>query len=214
MTVPAEYANHYAPVKYFLASYRALSDGRSGIRELEERLNTENSPLSEWKVIWIGTCTVLRTAIDLFKVDKKSCINSRIREEIAAEWAAIKESEEKHAIYWKFLKQERDNVIHEYNWRAYEAWIKPDGTFRAERLSLLELLSMDDGARPTLMMRSGAFEGRDSLDLLKDSASWIEDRIFNSIRRAGFDPEERRGLVHFRSPPKLRSILGSSLSQP
>ena len=69
MTVPLQYSNHHMPVKYFLASYRALSDGRSGIRHLEDQLQTATSLLSEWKVVWIGTCTILRTAIDLFRID-------------------------------------------------------------------------------------------------------------------------------------------------
>jgi hypothetical protein len=77
MTVPTKYANSYVPVKYFLSSYRALSDGRRGIRHLEERLGAATFLLSEWKVIWIGTCAVLRTAIDLFRVDMKSCLATR-----------------------------------------------------------------------------------------------------------------------------------------
>lgn len=213
MTVSTTYANSYIPVKYFLSSYRALSDGRSGIRHLEEQLATTTFLLSEWKVIWIGTCTVLRSAIDLFRVDMKSCIAPQIREEIAAEWKAIKNRKDEHAIFWEFLRKERDNVIHEYRWRAYEAWMKPDGTFRAARLSLLIL--DDDGARPVLKMRGGAFEGRDSLELLKESADWVEARIFGAIRRAGFDPEEKRNLLHFRSPPVHRgSVLNEDPTQP
>ncbi|MER9776274.1 hypothetical protein [Mesorhizobium sp. M0220] len=207
MTVPTKYANSYVPVKYFLSSYRALSDGRSGIHHLDERLAEATFLVSEWKVIWIGTCAVLRTAIDLFRVDAKSCLSLRIRQEITVEWNAIKDQRENHAIFWDFLRQERDNVIHEYQWRAYEQWIKPDGTFRATRLSLLALA--DDDAKPVLLMKGGPFEGRNSLDLLKEGADWVEARIFGAIRRAGFDPEERRGLVHFQPRPTLKgSILG------
>lgn len=202
MTVSSKYANNYVPVKYFLSSYRALSDGRSGIRHLEERLDVATFFLSEWKVIWIGTCAILRTAIDLFRVDAKSCLAPRIREEIAAEWKAIKDQKDEHAIFWEFLRQERDNVIHEYQWRAYEAWMKPDGTFRAAQLSLLTL--DDDGARPLLLIKGGPFEGRNSLELLKEGAIWVEERIFSAIRRAGFDPEEDRGLVNFQPRPDLK----------
>ncbi|MER9493977.1 hypothetical protein NKI86_19360 [Mesorhizobium sp. M0320] len=106
-----------------------------------------------------------------------------------------------------FLRQERDNVIHEYQWRAYEQWIKPDGTFRVTQLSLLGLA--DDDAKPVLLMKGGPFEGRNSLDLLKEGADWVEARIFGAIRRAGFDPEEWRGLVHFQPRPTLKGgILG------
>lgn len=201
MTLPNHFENHYVPVKYFLASYRALSDGRSGVRHLEHLLENSSFLLSEWKVVWIGTCAILRTAIDLFKVDAKSCISPDIRNEIAAEWHAIKSDETEHAIFWRFLRDERDNIVHQYQWRAYEAWIKPDGTFRAPRLSQI-LMVDDDGARPVLMMKGGHFEGRDSLDLLKEGADWVEERIFCAVRRAGVDPEEHRSLAYFQPRPK------------
>lgn len=207
MTIPLKYSNHYVPVKYFLASCRALSDGRSGIMQLEKKLNSAKVLLSDWKVQWIGTCTISRTAIDLFRIDAKSCLNLRIREEIAAEWSAIKDNKEMHAIFWEFLRDERNNVIHQYQWRTYEAWMKPDGTFRENRLSLLSI--EDDGARPILMMNDGPFKGQNSLDLLNESAGWVEERIFSAIRRAGFDPNEARNLGNFMPLPTLSSsILG------
>jgi hypothetical protein len=59
-------------------------------------------------------------------------------------------------------------------------------------------------------MRSGPFEGRNSLDLLKEGADWVEARIFAAIRRAGLDPDEERGLGSFQPRPKLTGgILGS-----
>lgn len=209
MTLPSQYPNHYVPVKYFLASYRALSDGRSGIRDLEEKLRSAKVLLSNWKIMWIGTCTILRTSIDLFRVDAKSCLAPRIREEIGSEWSAIRDFKEQHAIFWDFLRHERDSVIHQYQWRAYESWIKPDGTFRGPRLSLL-IMEDDDGARPALIMNDGPFKGRNSLDLLNESADWVEARIFAALQRAGFDPNEARSLGTFMPMPKLKG--GSLLS--
>jgi len=207
MTLPSQYSNHYVPVKYFLASYRALSDGRTGVRLLEEKLETSTrSLLSEWKVLWIGTCTILRTSIDLFRIDGESCLSSRIREEIQAEWHAIRAEREKHAIFWEFLRKERDSVIHQYEWRAYETWIKPDGTFRGPKLALL-FMEDDDGAKPAILMKDGFFKGRDSLGLLRDGADWVEERIFSAVRRAGFDPEEARSLGSFLPPPKIEGGL-------
>ena len=218
--VPSKYANNYLPVKYFLASYRALSDGRSGIRHLEELLNEATGLLSEWKVNWIGTCALLRTAIALFKVDEKSCLPPRLRAELAAEWKSIKDQRADHEIYWEFLTRERNNILHEYDWQAYEAWMKPDGTLRAASLSLLSLLTLgEDGARPVLLIKGGPFEGRNSLDLLREGADWVEARIFAAVRRAGYDPEEERGLVHFQPRPKpsgglLDLLVSGDDSQP
>ncbi|WP_082711527.1 hypothetical protein [Methylobacterium indicum] len=206
MTVHSKYANSFAPVKYFLSSYRALCDGRSGVQQLEEKIETANLLLSDWKVNWIGACSILRVAIDLLKIDAKSCLKQEIKDEISKEWMNIKKNREEHAIFWQFLKKERDSIIHGYEWQAYEAWMKPDGTFRGP----LSLLAMnDDGARPVLRMRGGFFEGHNSLDLLKESADWVEERIMSAIRRAGYDPEESRGLLNFELPPKTtESLLG------
>lgn len=212
MTLPSQYPNHYVPVKYFLASYRALSDGRTGVRLLEEKLEkSTRSLLSEWKVLWIGTCTILRTSIDLFRIDGESCLALRIREEIKAEWHAIRAEKEKHAIFWEFLRKERDSVIHQYEWRAYETWIKPDGTFRGPKLSLL-IMEDDDGAKPAILMNDGFFKGRDSLELLREGADWVEARIFSAVRRAGFDPDEARNLASFLPLPTIKGGLFSDLS--
>jgi len=77
---------------------------------------------------------------------------------------------------------------------------------REPRLSLL-LMEDDDGARPALLMNDGPFKGQNSLDLLKESADWVEERIFGAIRRAGFDPNEARSLGNFMPLPKLNGGL-------
>jgi hypothetical protein len=186
MTDLTKFTNTYIPVKFFLSSYRALSDGRNGIRHLEERLEATTLVLSEWKVMWFGTCAVLRTAIDLFQIDAKSCLDTSIRDEVASEWECIKAQKTNHTIFWEFLKRERDNVVHGYQWQAYETWIKPDGTFRPAQLSILAL--SDDGARPVLLMRSGPFEGRNSLELLSrllKNAPRIFGFVIHSIHGPG-----------------------------
>lgn len=205
MTVPDKYRHNSAPVKYFLSSYRALSDGRNGIVLLEKQIETAKFALYEWKVTWIGTCTIIRSSIDLFQIDAKSCLHPRICEEIIKEWHDIRKNRDKNRIFWDFLRQERNSILHEYEWRAYEAWMKPDGTLRPARLSLLMI--DDDGARPALLMRDGPFKGRNSLELLKESADWAESRIFSAIKRAGFDPNESRNFVDFMPLPNLRPSL-------
>ena len=114
MSYPPNYPPIYIPIKWFLSSYRALSDGMSGIRLLEARLREKNFHLFEWKIAWIGTCAILRTAIDLFRVDSKSCINADIRREILEEWNSIKKDKYSHAIFWEFLKKERASLCKKY----------------------------------------------------------------------------------------------------
>ncbi|WP_143007078.1 hypothetical protein [Ancylobacter rudongensis] len=208
MTLPQNYRHNYIPTKYFLSSYRALSDGRSGIRNLNDRLKSVDTLLFEWKVGWIGACTILRTSIDLFKIDAKSCLPSCLTNAIKDEWKFINSEKDKNEIFWHFLKKERDSIIHQYEWRAYEAWIKQDGTFSARRLSLISMYN-DDGARPVIRMNGGKFSGRDSLELLTESSNWIEERIFSAVRRAGFNPDEERNMSSFQT----RAEAGQTLAQ-
>ena len=196
MAVPHKYVDNYVPVKFFLTSYRALSDGKTGVRHLEQHLQSSEILLSEWKVIWIGACTLLRTSIELFRVDAKSCINQKIREEILSEWESIKKKKEHHPIFWEFLRKERNNILHEYEWAAYEVLMDQDGTTRHSRMSILHIKPED--AEYVLIMRGGPYKNRNSLDLLKESAEWVEARIFGAIRRAGFDPDENRNVVNFQ----------------
>jgi hypothetical protein len=61
-----------------------------------------------------------------------------------------------------------------------------------------------------LIMRGGHYKNHNSLDLLKESADWIQARIFGAICRAGFDPEEYRRIGDFQKrPPTHGSLLGS-----
>lgn len=201
MVVPRTYANNFVAIKYMLSSYRALADARAGISHLEAMLNESTYLYSEWKIVWIGVCTTLRTSIDLFQVDARSCLSEALRTEFKAEWDHVKSHAEDHAIYWDFLKKERDAIVHEYAWTAYEAWLEPDGTVQAPPTILGRLL-VESEARPVLLMRSGSYAGQNSLSLLSEAADWAEERIYSAVRRAGFDPEEKRGLYDFREMPK------------
>lgn len=206
------YRDRCIPVKYFLNSYRALSDGTCGVRNLQEMLDTEHFLLSNWEVVWAGTCALLRAAITMFKVDAKSCIDSRLGDEIAAEWKLICKKEE-HPIFWQFLLQERDNIMHRYEWAAYEMWMDESGNFSPPKLSLLNV--RPENSRTVLLMRSGHYKAQDSLELLREGADWVEDRIYSAIRRAGYEPDEMRNIATFQKPPQLArwSLFDRSLSE-
>jgi hypothetical protein len=212
MAVPKQYANNFVAIKYMLSSYRALADGRAGIRHLEEMLSQANFLFSEWKIVWIGVCATLRSSIDLFQVDARSCLPQDIRSELRSEWNSIKADADAHPIYWEFLKKERDNIIHEYSWTAYEAWLEPDGTIQAPPTILGRLLAPSD-AKPALLMRHGRYSGQNSLLLLSEAADWAEARIFNALERAGFSPDEKRSMSDFRKMPDVEVAAASLLAK-
>lgn len=212
MTLPDDFLDHSLPVKYFLNSYRALSDGRSGVKHLDAIVAEDKFFLSEWKVAWIGTCAILRTAIELFKVDAKSCINMRLRDAVKQEWAAINSQKTEHPLFWQFLREERNNIMHQYEWRAYAAWLNSEGKI-VPRLSLISMSSSD--RIPVIVMSSGFYEGRNSVEVMHEAADWVEDRIFSAIRGAGYDPDEERKVRDFTARertlagPGLLTVLGS-----
>jgi hypothetical protein len=93
--------------------------------------------LSDWNVRWIGARAILRTAITLFQKDAKSCIDKTLRAEISNEWSLINRHKDDHPVFWEFLKKERDNIIHAYEWGAYQMWMGADGSLSAPKLHCL-----------------------------------------------------------------------------
>jgi hypothetical protein len=205
LTLLLKHHQTYLPVKYFLNSYRALSDGKSGIEQLKRQLATDGFLISNWKITWIGTCAILRTSIDLFKADARSCINADIRKSMKIEWDTIGSEKAKHTIFWDFLRRERDHIVHEYKWSAYEVWLDENGKHKIPELSLLTV--KPENVKSVLMMRDGRFAGENSLVLLEESAKWVESRIFSAIERAGLDPEEYRRFSDFQPRPTLEKTL-------
>ena len=207
MTVPEKYSWHFLPVKYFLSSYRAFSDAQVAISLLEKEMQRERTLISNWKVHWVGSCTLLRAAIDLFKVDAKICVSDQLAASFDREWREIAENRGQHEIFWKFLREERNNIIHEYKWSAYEIWLDNEGNQKSP--SLVGLLMAKDELRSELVMKHGNYKGQSSLSVLLESSKWVESRIMAAIHGAGLTPDEERNLVSFSPRPTVdKSLIG------
>ncbi|WP_337997822.1 hypothetical protein [Oleispirillum naphthae] len=205
--IPETYRNIYLPIKFFLNSYRAFLEGKYGISKIQSLLDEDKLSLDYWKILWVGTCTTLRSSIDLFQVDVKSCINEKIKNSIQSEWRYIKDNKKENSIFWDFLRRERDNIIHEYKWDAYLSYLDTEGNAQEYHQTILgEPIARE---HLSLLMKYGPYEGRNSLELLKESAAWIEERIYCAITRAGYSPDEERNIVTFEtrpSPEKLAEV--------
>lgn len=209
MTIPKKYANTYLPVKYFLSSYRAYSDGCQAVKLLEKDLEGSSLMLSDWKIHWIAACALLRGAIDLFKLYGSICVNRNLAQAFKDEWAAVGATKEDHPVFWNFLRDERNSILHEYRWSAYEEYLHLDGTIAAPRPSILLLSS--ENYESSLRLRSGAYSGRQALDVIQESRDWVRDRINSAICRAGLKPDEERNIVDFSLRPKVvSSLIGGS----
>jgi hypothetical protein len=195
-------------LKYFLSSYRAFSDAQVAISLLQKEMQCDETLLSNWKVYWISSCTLLRTAIDLFKVDAKICVSSRLATSFSHEWREIRENRHCHEIFWHFLREERNNIIHEYKWSAYEVWLDDEGNHTTP--SIVGLLLAKEDMRSELRMKHGTYKGQSSLSVLLEGSKWVEDRIMAAIHRAGLKPNEERNLVNFSPRPTVTNgLLGS-----
>jgi hypothetical protein len=205
MTVPTKYSQRYLPTKYFLVSYRALSDGQRAIKLLEDHLSSESFFLSDWKIHWFAATTLLRSAIDLFREDSRSCLPEAFKQGFRDEFSSIKADGGSHSIFWQFLRKERDAIIHSYQWQAYEAWIAQDGAEIEVRHSIL--VGRPENVQSVLPMKSGQFRGRNSVELLHEAAAWVESRIVSALARGGYTPDEERNVVSFLPRPKGPSTL-------
>jgi hypothetical protein len=173
-------------VKFNLASYRAWLDCKYAVDKLKSAAIT----YSAWKVEWAGICSLLRTSIYLMGTkDAKSCLPEALKNQLMSDWSALYKNKAAYPLFGEFILKERNNILKEYEFSAYEAIIKPDGT---SRKSLGLLAFMEDGEKETLLIRGGYYEGRQALDVLAEAVIWTEEYILNSIRKAGYDPEEQR----------------------
>ena len=181
-------ADRSLKVKYTLTSYRALSDARSELSELENFIGKSTFLLSSWKVRWIGICSVLRAGFYVIQKDAQSCIHSKLKRELASSWETIKSDKESYELFWKFLKHQRDLILKQYQWQAYEVWLNSETGKTRRQFSLLDVRSEEE--KMVLVMSSGPFSGMDSMHLLSKCANLLESTIFSAIEAAGFDPDE------------------------
>ncbi|WP_152615699.1 hypothetical protein [Leisingera sp. ANG-M1] len=210
MTLPKIFPERYIPVKYFLSSYRAFSDAEVALRHLREGRAGNHLPYSEWRIHWVATCSLLRTAIYLFRQDAKICVGESLGKEIAAEFKLIGDHRSEHQIFWDFIVNERNNLIKEYKWGAYKKWLDAEGNLA--RPSLVEIALSEEKYDVKLEIQSGVYKGKDALEVAEEGATWTRDRIFSAISRAGLHPDEPRGIYSFKPPPP--SLIGGAMGEP
>jgi hypothetical protein len=186
MGLPSHYQNLPLKVKYNFTSYRACLDSKYAI----ERLKRGEISYSQWKVEWAGICALLKAAVHLMKAkDARSCLPDRVKSEFKAAYDELGKNKDKYSLFWKFIDKERHNILKEYEFSAYEAIIRPDGTTRQPK-GLLS--TMEEGEKEALLIRSGEYQGRNALEVLSESVEWLESYILNTIEKAGYDPNEER----------------------
>jgi hypothetical protein len=211
MGLPSSYKQLPLEVKYNLASYLACTDCKYGI----DRLKRGNPTYSAWKIEWAGICALLKTSVHLMREkDARSCLPEHLKSELRRAWNELRKHKERYPLFWEFIDRERNNIIKEYEFSAYEVIIKPDGTTR-KPLGLLSF--MEEGEKETLIIKSGYYKDRLALEVLSEAAEWVENYIFDVIRRAGYDPNEKRYAGSLLSIPQhsaaRTTLLGDLLAE-
>lgn len=149
--------------------------------------------LSDWKVLWVGTCAVLRTATYLMKQDAQSCLNKQLKAGLQKEFGQISENRGQHKIFWEFVFKERNSLLKEYHWSAYEAYLDENG----EELKSIGLLATAMTAKESqLRIHSGAYKGHLALEVLEKAIEWAEERIKSAVENAGLALDQK---VHFQT---------------
>ena len=209
MVLPNKYSHIYLTVRSFLAAERAYLDGSRAFDLLKKELESDRILYSDWRVHWIAATTLFRTSIDLFQVDRKMC-HSDLAEGVRQEWAEISDHRDRHDIFWEFLRKERNNILHEYKWSAYERFL--DRTGKEVLSPGILMIAMGDYDRE-LLIREGKYKGQKAIDVLERCRSWVDERLTSAIRRVGLDPDEKRNAVDFSPPlPSQPGLLDSMLT--
>jgi hypothetical protein len=145
--------------------------------------------------------------------DAKSCLPDTLKKELRDAWNELLLNKSGYPLFWDFIHRERNNIMKEYEFSAYEAIIKPDGTTRSPK-GLLSI--MEEGEKEALLIRNGRYKDRQALDVLTDSAAWVENYILTTIKKAGYDPDETRiagSLLPLEHIASSRDTLLSALSK-
>lgn len=206
--LPERLRNRYYEVGALLSCNRARLDASRGIRELENMLAQDRLLLSNWRVQYIGVCALLRAAIHLLSVDSKSCHNQAVANELRSEWNNIAENRDAHKIYWEFINKERNAILKEYHWSAYEAYLDKDGKTISPTVdsSVAGLLLVSD--RSELRIRGGAYQDEDVLSVLSEAENWILERITAALERANFSLDEKVHFTNWAREPETKGTGG------
>lgn len=127
---------------------------------------------AHWRIYWAGALTLLATTRDVLeRVDRKT---SKVHSKIISDFIKhIATTRELNTIYWNFICNERNNLVHEFAVGAQEERV-------TSRPFLVDIdLSFDDlvkkyGERKVIVWGE---DGEDGLHLLETALQWWERNL-------------------------------------
>jgi hypothetical protein len=159
-------------------TYRArlvLKDCELALELLEQATTDEL-----WRLNWFAAVGLVRTVGDvLHKVDGQ---NPALKLKIANAYASWKYDRKRHTIYWDFIKDQRDKLIHQYESDVHPLDKVPIAV-EYDIVSVLDdsehtvggIFEFDENIyRPML---EGPWEGDDARDVLRDAIDWWKTEL-------------------------------------
>jgi hypothetical protein len=115
----------------------------------------QQGSFAEWRVHWTALCALLRTVGGVFfKADSEHFIDYRVREQIRRRFDELGATKPEPRIFWEFIKQERDNILHEHQFGTVKYKRRSDGSLVPMSISGAFGLGIP-GAVPAPLMLNG-----------------------------------------------------------
>jgi hypothetical protein len=136
-----------------------LEDCRGALDDLDDKYKLQGS---KWRRRWAATLALLRAVGNVLKnVDKKS--DSKLSDAIQMKWKDQENSKPNPAIFWEFIKKERDQLLKEYTTHAGQG--------------VTVRIGHPEGSVCSYRMQGGPFKGRDPRDVVREAIEWWDNYL-------------------------------------
>ena len=151
---------------------RVLEDCRSALEELREEPTS-----TEWRRRWITMLTLLRVVGHvLVNVDRKA--DAVLAEIIDRHWRQVIDSRPKPEIFWKFIEEERNNILKEYKVNAgINVTVRPGTTSYNLKTGEEKEIAASQPTLHDYVINSGHFEGQDQRDVVARAIEWWDSYL-------------------------------------
>jgi hypothetical protein len=152
-----------------MRSRNVLEDCKRALEDFEAA-----GPTPYWQTRWVGMVALLRAVGHVLKeIDAKQ--SPKWKKAVDDAWARLKKTEpEPPAIFWKFIEEERNNVL-----KAYAV---------GARLNIGIQPGSGNPPQYESFMRTGFYDGRAALTLCREAIAFWEKHLAEVEAAATQDP--------------------------